>query len=66
MMHCWTGEREHIEATYGHLSPEYLDCVCREGPGRTCMLAAGHDGPHIWTPDDEISITFCKEPDDEH
>jgi hypothetical protein len=26
--------------------------------GQTCMLADGHDGPHEWTPDDEIVVEF--------
>lgn len=26
--------------------------------GGTCMLDAGHEGDHVFTPDDEITITF--------
>jgi hypothetical protein len=26
--------------------------------GTTCLLPDGHDGPHEWTRDDEIEITF--------
>ena len=24
----------------------------------TCMLPAGHEGPHEFTPDDQIEVTF--------
>jgi len=27
--------------------------------GSTCMLPDGHDGPHEWTPDDEITVRFA-------
>ena len=33
--------------------PETDDCC-----GQTCMLPAGHLGPHEWTRDDEILIDF--------
>lgn len=29
-----------------------------DGVGTTCMLLHGHDGPHVWTRDDEIGIRF--------
>ena len=48
VVHCWESEREWIEETYG---------------GRTCMLPEGHDGPHEWTPDDEIVLCFKDPPE---
>ncbi len=32
--------------------------------GQTCMLEAGHDGPHEWTRDDGIELTFAPAPED--
>jgi hypothetical protein len=29
-----------------------------DGMGRTCILMEGHQGPHEFTRDDEIMITF--------
>lgn len=29
-----------------------------DGCPQTCMLPADHDGPHEWTRDDQILITF--------
>lgn len=49
--HCWhdgPSLLEWIEA--GKDSYEYV--------GSTCMLERGHDGPHEFTPDDQIGITF--------
>lgn len=30
-----------------------------DGGGSTCMLERDHDGPHEWTPDDQIGIKFA-------
>lgn len=30
-----------------------------DGVGTTCMLLDGHDGPHIWSRDDEIGVRFA-------
>ena len=30
-----------------------------DGCGTTCMLLLGHDGPHEWTRDDRIVISFA-------
>jgi hypothetical protein len=54
MVHCWKDEREHIEETYGIGSAEW--CASFDGPGGTCMLPDGHDGPHQFTPDDAIVV----------
>ena len=29
-----------------------------DGCGQTCMLLLGHDGPHEWTRDDQIGVSF--------
>ncbi len=67
MKHCWTGRGEWIETTYGYLSDEYLDDAANaygdpNWCGSTCMLPAGHFGPHVWTPDDEIVIAIAETP----
>ena len=49
---CWAGELEQFEAG----SPEWIEILSRV-PG-TCVLEEGHEGPHIFTPDDQIVITF--------
>lgn len=30
-----------------------------DGCGTTCMLVDGHDGPHEWSRDDGIMLTFA-------
>ena len=66
ILHCWKDEREYAEETYGFGSPEwadtYLDPITHELSDRsgTCMLPAGHEGPHVFTPDDQIGVTFTK------
>lgn len=54
--HCWMGRLEHAEETYGPSSDEALRAF--DEPG-TCMLPDGHAGPHEFTPDDQITITFA-------
>ena len=56
MTHCWKDEREHIEEAYGVGSDEWHAGF--DGPGGTCLLLDGHDGPHEFTPDDEITVSF--------
>lgn len=56
--HCWTGKGEWLEDTYGWRSVEYAEYITNDEPRSTCMLFDGHDGPHVWTPDNEILITF--------
>ena len=57
-LHCWESESEWIEDTYGPYSIEKSEYYEREGCPRTCMLPLDHEGPHEWTADDEIMITF--------
>lgn len=50
-----------------HVVHCWADGPRRETPerfvGSTCMLWDGHDGPHEWTPDDEIGVTFEEDHD---
>lgn len=53
-VHCWEdGPRKGENEPYGSL-----------GTGSSCMLPDGHDGPHEFTWDDEIIITFAEESSD--
>jgi len=33
-----------------------------DGCSTTCMLIGGHEGPHEWTRDDQIGISFAPDP----
>lgn len=33
-----------------------------DGEGSTCLLPSGHEGPHKWTPDDEIPVRYRGHP----
>jgi hypothetical protein len=55
MAHCWKDKAEFIEDEGGYNSEEWAEAFLHSG---TCMLEAGHEGDHIFTPDDEITITF--------
>jgi len=62
--HCWKGKREWIEETQGVGSPEWCAIVgdyYSDEPyhDATCLLPAGHDGPHDFTPDEEIMVSFA-------
>jgi len=63
ILHCWAG---HLDSL-GFGSEAWLDEAVRQierdgwdVPFRdgTCLLAAGHAGPHEFTPDDEIVVRF--------
>ena len=32
--------------------------------GLTCLLPDGHEGPHEFTPDDEITVRFVGDPEE--
>lgn len=49
--------REHAEEVYGRISPQWAE-VWSRGVSGTCMLPHGYDGPHQFTPDDKIGVTF--------
>lgn len=59
-VHCWMGEDEHMQSTL--TVDEYQawarDPARQSVPDGTCMLPDGHDGPHKFTPDDQIVIQF--------
>lgn len=47
--------------------PRILHCFedgpeTEDGCATTCMLEAGHEGPHEWTRDDWIKIMFFEKP----
>ena len=52
--HCWTDYRETLPLG----SPEWAAWYSEEAPTATCMLPAGHNGAHEWTPDADIAIQF--------
>lgn len=53
MTHCWKGNDEDIE--FG--SDEWAEAFLNPA---TCMLEAGHEGPHEFVPDSEIGVTFIE------
>ena len=53
VLHCWED---------GPRTGESWESV---GVGSTCMLADGHEGPHVFTPDDQITVSFMAESADE-
>ena len=54
--HCWADYRGSLDLeTDAGLAAWYQSWVTGTA---TCLLAAGHAGPHEWTPDDEIGVTF--------
>ena len=58
-LHCWQDWLDWVWQQGAKLgSPEYLHAI--EHPA-TCMLPAGHHGPHAWTPDNAIVIDFQRE-----
>lgn len=54
--HCWADYRS--EPPEG--SPEWWRR--RAQPNATCLLPDRHRGPHEWTPDDQIIVTFPPRP----
>ena len=65
MLHCWTDKYETLSAGLRFGSPElaevYIDThESHGGNGGTCMLEAGHAGPHEWTPDGEMPMIEFK------
>lgn len=60
VLHCWKGKREYMEKKHGWLSTQHLATFLDGGDG-TCMKERGHRGPHRWTPDSQIVVTFRAE-----
>lgn len=57
MLHCWMDYRTWAEEQHGFHSDEHLSTYSE--PGKTCLLEDGHDGPHEWTPDSDITVSFA-------
>ena len=55
VLHCWHGKGDDAAID----SPEYVEAILKPG---TCMLPRGHEGPHVYTPDDSILINFPGSP----
>jgi hypothetical protein len=36
-----------------------------DGDGSTCLLPDGHDGPHEFTDDADITVTFAEKEEDD-
>lgn len=59
VLHCWEDRAEWIRQTFGEHSNEYAAIYDGDFVECTCMLPDGHEGPHVWTPDDRIGVTFA-------
>ena len=55
MIHCWADKLEIVTEEYGIGSDEWAEAIVN---GSTCLLEDGHPGPHEWTPDETIMVTF--------
>lgn len=55
VLHCWADRRDCC--AWG--SEEWVQTFVLGNA--TCLLADGHDGPHSWTPDEEIEVEFPAE-----
>lgn len=53
-LHCWTGAGD--DAVIG--SAEWVEARLRYPDGATCFLERGHAGPHEYTPDTDVLISF--------
>lgn len=54
-LRCWHDKQAYMEDVYGFGSDKWAEA--QENPA-TCMLPAGHAGPHRWTPDECITVNF--------
>ena len=55
---CWTDYDEWLR-TVGR-DDEADERLSAQAIGATCFLPNEHRGPHEWTPDSEIAITFIE------
>lgn len=53
---CWWSNVEFAILRNGVKSPEYRDALAHPG---TCLLPSGHEGPHEWTFDGDVTFTFA-------
>jgi hypothetical protein len=56
-VHCWADY--HSEPEFG--SDEWVRRQLEQSA--TCLLLCGHEGPHQWTPDSQIKVTFRRDDD---
>ncbi len=63
VVHCWTDKTHYMQETYGWASDQHIAAIS-EDVGSTCMLIEGHEGDHVWTPDDAIGVRFAPAPGD--
>ncbi len=59
ILHCWVGRRDELE--YG--SDKWVASYADDWQDGTCMLERGHVGPHQFTPDSDITVSFGGETD---
>jgi hypothetical protein len=58
--HCWKDLGEHLEETDRDAYNEWFGGRYPDTPlGGTCMLPDAHTGPHQFTPDDQITVSFA-------
>jgi hypothetical protein len=50
--HCWQGYHEQWPDGSDEWARHYHE------PSATCLLPKGHEGPHQFTPDDQIIVQF--------
>ena len=50
-LHCWHGNTDDLKVGTDEWAKAFSEPA-------TCMLEAGHGGPHEYTPDGEIEIEF--------
>lgn len=43
-------------------TPDDLHCWADSGDGKTCLLDPGHSGPHEWSYDEFIPVSFAPQP----
>ncbi len=53
--HCWKDSVEDAEERFRYASDEWAEAFLHRG---TCMLAAGHEGPHEFTDDSKVLVRF--------
>lgn len=63
VLHCWEDRAFYYKQLFGFHSDEHIRASYVD-PSATCMLEAGHSGPHEWTSDDQIGVKFAEESDD--
>ncbi len=59
-VHCWQDRGEWAAEKFGWMSKKHIR-LSQEAPSATCMRPDGHLGPHSWTKDAEIGVTFSDE-----